>query len=62
MTKNDKSWIKDEFVVNNVRLRTEMAQVKDELKEEIRSKHDEMMTALDKIMGETVKGGEQVFA
>lgn len=58
LTKSDKSWVKDEFVVNNVRLRTEMAQMKDELKEEIRSKHDEVMTALDKIMGETVKGRE----
>lgn len=58
LTKSDKDWVKEEFVVNNVRIRTEMRRMEDELKEEIRSKHDDVMTVLDKIMKEVARGRE----
>lgn len=49
---------KTDLAESNIRLRTEMHQIRDELKEEIRSKHDQVMTVLDKIMAEVVKGRE----
>lgn len=73
LTKSDKSWAegkfatkddlkgfatKEDLTASNVRLRNDMAKMEDRLKGEINSKHDEVMTVLDKIMGEVVKGRE----
>ena len=58
LSKSDKEWVKDEMTVSTVRLGLEFDKKIDGLKEEIRSKHDDVMTKLDKIMSEVVKGRE----
>ncbi len=64
LTKSDKSWIeekfatKDDLTANNIRLGLEFDKKIDGLKNELIGKHDEVMTVLDKIMTEVVKGRE----
>lgn len=53
---------KDDLTASNVRLGVEFDKKIDVLREESRSDHDEVMTALDEVMRELVRGREQVFA
>lgn len=49
---------KSDLAASNVRLGLEIDRTKRELKDEINSKHDEVMTSLDAIMKEVVAGRE----
>lgn len=64
LTKADKGWIeekfatKDDLTASNVRLGVEFDKKIAGLEEKMSNNHDEMMTALDQIMSEVVKGRE----
>lgn len=62
LSKTDKGWIetemRQELIANNVKIKTEMARTVEGLRNEIGAKHDEVITALDQIMGEVAKGRE----
>jgi len=49
---------KEDLQVSNISLRSEIDETKRELKDEINSKHDEVMTVLDSILKEVVAGRE----
>lgn len=49
---------KEDLQVSNISLRLEIDETKRELKDEINSKHDEVMTVLDSILKEVVAGRE----